>query len=379
MMLSMNRMYDYIKIPISIIPNLYKGKDGLIEVASYCLYHAGLKLDIDKKNIAKRLVYEYHITPENKRRTIIPDKLEILLDQIDKEHPFTDDEYRGFQDPKDYNIESEDGLSIISLVNTYFCDDNTLFELAEKYYRIDQAAKLLKVNNVNTNTVIQAYDRLKEHDNCRAYAWAKMEKIMELIHRSDNLKTEDIEIYTGNLAFKSIIGKAKVGRTESKLVLARMAGCVSCDDVTPEYLERNPNAARLYKKYSDKENFRRLTGRLRDGYVKYIQTVPGKNRLGMFFSFSRDLSVKDFNNAIEEMVIADRKKAERDKKRIQRKRKKMGCRKAVENVTVTHKTKKPQPFLYSMDQKHVKQTTPYKSQFTAQEEMSFPPDSPHIH
>lgn len=322
--------YNYVKIPVSLIPTLYKGRKGVMDVILYCIYETSKTFDFDSNNVARRLVYEFCNTDIRKRMTDIPEELKQMMYKLDKEASFLEDDYRGFtHDGTSYDPLDENKESVIDRVEKELADNNELWETATDYYQIDQAAKLHNIRIHNIGNVIDVRQKYKDCDNCRAFAYAKLSKLVELADKKA-LQPEDIEIYAGNLAFKSIIGKAKVGRTETKLVLARMVGCVSADDVTDDYLEYNPIAARIFKKYSDKGNFRRLAGRLRDGYLKFIETVPGKSRLGTFFSFTRDLSKKDFEQAILDIVREDKKKAERMKKRIQRKRKAMGCRKPIE-------------------------------------------------
>ena len=77
--------FKYVKIPVSMIPLLSKGKNGLLEVALYCVYRTCMQFGFDADNVAKRLVYEYHITEPEKRRTKIPDELANLLITLEEE------------------------------------------------------------------------------------------------------------------------------------------------------------------------------------------------------------------------------------------------------------------------------------------------------
>lgn len=374
--------FSYIKIPVSMIPLLYDGRQGLIDVLLYGIYNTA-KFDCDDYNIARQLLYSYMCQDPKKRRVSIPERLYTYLDGMDWESDMglSDNDYRGFtKDGSEFDPETILLGNVIPLLAEELNEQPELHDLAREFYCIRQCAEMLGIGIPDTDLVIQKHELYKDHDECRVFAYAKLDNIMKLISKGDKITSEDIELFAGYLAFKSILGRNKIGRAEKSLVVARMMGCVSSNDIEDDGSNIiSETSLRIFKKYSDKENFRRLTGRLRDGYVKYIQTVPGKNRLGMFFSFSRDLSVKDFNSAIEEMVIADRKKAQRDKKRIQRKRKKKGCRKAVEDVTVTTKTKQPLSMPFSMVQKPVKQAQPYQPQFTVLEKMPFPPELTHRH
>lgn len=324
--------FEYIKIPVSLIPELYRGRSGFIDVMSYCFYRASAEMDFDPNNVAKRIVYEYVITKKEKRKVQLPARIVNLLDELDEETEFVEwsEDYRGFYpylhgdfDPAD----CDDNL-VIDKVEEILSADDGLWDLATDYYCIAQVAKLLKVTCKDVDAIRRIHLQYKTHDRCKAWAWVKFSKLMELANRGEELKAEDIEVYAAHLALKSIIGKKKVGRTESKLVLARMAGCVSSDDCTSEYLSDNPIVARVHKKYSDKDNYRRLMGRLREGFVKFIETIPGKNRLGMFFSYSRDLPKYLFEEEVMKIVEKDKKEAAKIKKRRQRRQKKMGCRPA---------------------------------------------------
>ena len=341
--------FRYVKVPIQMIPLLYDGIIGIKTVCLYSLYRAGMQFDISEKNVIRRLVYQYlNVEPKN-RKVGIPKELVDWLDDWDDKFDIIgwNADYRGF-DPngQDYDpMDSEDDYVIDTIFSAI--KDTPMWDLAEEYYRLGQVANLLKIKIPSTDIIIETHKKYEVYDNTKIYAYAKFDKMLELWNREKNLTEEDIEIYAGNLALKSIIGKKKVGHTDSKLILARMAGCVGKDDVTEDYLANcNPNAAKVYKKYSDKDNFRRLAGRLRDGYVKYIEVLPGKPRYGYFFSFSRDLSKNELESEIESMIADEKKEAARNRKRLERKRKKAKCRKMVGlNVTSVQERKKTSSLL----------------------------------
>ena len=332
--------FKYVKIPVSMIPLLSKGKNGLLEVALYCVYRTCMQFGFDADNVAKRLVYEYHITEPEKRRTKIPDELANLLITLEEETDFVEmnEDYRGFNqngviyDPKDIN-----GNSIIDLINDKFAENPTLWEIATDYYQIDQAAKLLGIKVNDVKAVISTHWKLHVHDNCRAWAFANFHKLLELLNK-ENLGQEDMDMYAGYVALKSKIGRRKVGHTNSADFVARLAGCVSKSEVSEEYLRENPVADYLYKKYSNKENLRRLMGKLRGGYLKFAETLKGKPAAGWFYSFSRDLSKKDFISAISDIMIAEKKEKAKKRKQLERKRKRMGCRPS-EGISIDTPTK----------------------------------------
>ena len=301
--------FKYVKIPVSMIPLLSKGKNGFLEVALYCVYRTCMQFDFDADNVAKRLVYEYHITEPEKRRTKIPDGLANLLITLEEETDFVEmnEDYRGFNqngviyDPKDIN-----GNSIIDLINDKFAENPTLWEIATDYYQIDQAAKLLGIKVNDVKAVISTHRKLHVHDNCRAWAFANFHKLLELLNK-ENLGQEDMDMYAGYVALKSKIGRNKVGRTKSIDFVTRLAGCVSKSECTEDYLKENPNAAYYLKKYSNPENLRRLMGRLRGTYLKYVESLKDKPAAGWFYSFSRDLSKKDFISAISDIMMTEKK------------------------------------------------------------------------
>lgn len=325
-----------------MIPLLYDGAIGLRNVLTYCVYRAGLQFDITPENVVRKLIYQYlNVEPEN-RPISIPNALNKWLDEYDENYLIKEMnwDYRGF-DPHNHIDKSYDPCDIDgeSIIDTLVLPEE-LWDLAEEYYRLGQVSNLLHIRIPDVDSVIAIHKKLSVFDYSIPYAYAKFDKLQELYRRRNNLEKEDIEIYAGNLVLKSCIGKKKVGRINTRLFLARMVGCVREDDVTPDYLANNPKAAEVYKKYSDKDNFRRLMGRLRDGYVKYIEVLPGKPRYGYFFSFSRDLSKKEFENEIEAIIINDKKKSARNRKRLERSRKKMKCRKMVGLKVMTEQDKK---------------------------------------
>lgn len=311
-----------------MIPLLGIGREGLIDVALYSIYRTAMQFDIDENNVARRLVYEYHITDSKKRRTQIPKKLMDFLGQLNMETNFieSNEDYRGFYaDGTTYDPTDDYSNSIIDIVERRFANDPDMWEIALEYYHIDQAAKLLEISVYDTDRIISVHKEFQEHDLCRAWARANFQKLSELIKKKD-LSQDDIEDYAAYLTLKSRIGHNTVGRVTSKQFKARLAGCVNTDDCTEEYLENNPNAAYLYKKYSDKERLRRLMGRLRGRYLKFIETVEGKPAAGWFYTFSRDMTVEEFKKSISDMMIEDKKEKAKNRKRRERKRKKMGCR-----------------------------------------------------
>lgn len=344
--MEVEQKFEYIKVPIQMIPLLYDGAIGISKVLTYCIYRAGMQFDISRRNVVRRLVYQYlNVLPEH-RKIGIPKKLVEWLDNWDCQYEIRawNEDYRGF-DPngQDYDpVDNEDDSVLDTILATL--EDSHLWDLAEEYYRLGQVANLLNIKIHSTENVIAIHKKFANFDKSKVYAYAKFDKMMELWNRGKNLTEEDIEIYAGNLALKSIIGKKKVGRTERKLVLARMAGCVSSDDCTDLYLKKSPTVGKVHKKYSDKDNFRRLMGRLREGFVKYIETVPGKNRLGMFFSYSRDLSKYMFEEEVMSIVEKDKKEAAKIKKRMQRRKKKMGCRPAKGMDLKAHDVPQDMPF-----------------------------------
>jgi len=345
----------YIKIPVSMIPELYRGASGVRDVVLYSLCRKADEMDYDPSNVAKRIVYEAMRENKDKMKVSFPAVINAFLKGMAagwgvNELSELDVDYRGFHPelggdfrPLTYDDDYNE-IDVIEAVEDGLKENPSLWDMAVRYYRIGQVANLLHIKVLGIDEIFGTYEKYKRHNQCKAWAWGNFDKLGELYNRGNNLIAEDIEVYAGNLAFKSIIGKKTVGRTESKLVLARMAGCVSTNDCTSLYLEDNPLAARVYKRYSDKENFRRLTGRLRDGYVTYIETIPGKNRLGTFFSFSRDLGKYSFEEEVMKIVEADKKEKAKIKKRMQRRKKRTGCRPAKGMDLKAHQAPPGLPF-----------------------------------
>lgn len=332
--------FKYVKIPVSMIPLLSKGKDGLMEVALYCIYRTAMQFDFEANNVTKRLLYEYHLTPTGKRQTNIPKKLNNLLTTINDKTDFVslNEDFRGFdQNGENYDPKDTAGNSICDLVDKEFVTDNTLWELATDYYSINQAAKLLGIKVTDVESIISAHKGLSSHDYCRAWGYANFKKLIELIKKKD-LTQEDLDMFAGYVALKSKIGRKKVGRTSSIDFVARLAGCVSKDELTEDYLSENPDATYFYKKYSNKENLRRLMGRLRGGYLKFVETLKEKPAAGWFYSFSRDLAKEDFVEEIKVIMSEDRKAKKKNQKRLERKRKRIGCRPS-EGISIDTSTK----------------------------------------
>lgn len=333
------RKFEYIKIPVSMITLLYDGWNGFHVVICYCLCRTSEEMDFDSNNVAKRIVYEAMLKEKGARKVEFPAIIENFLERFASslgvnELSDLDDGYRGFYPDQggDFNPETLDNdhneVNIIDEVNLEFQNNPHLWDAAVHYYRLGQLANLMKIKLFGTDEIINIREQYKWHDKCKAWAWVKLDKLAEL-HNKRELQDDDIEKYAAFLAMKSIIGKNKVGRAESKLILARMLGFVKSEECDRFVAENNDESlVRIFKKYSNKENFRRLMGLLRDGYVKYIETIPGKNRLGLFFSFTRDLPKYSFEEEVMKIVEADKKEKAKIKKRMQRRKKRTGCRPA---------------------------------------------------
>lgn len=378
--------FSYIKIPVSMIPLLYDGRQGLIDVLLYGIYNTA-KFDCDDYNIARQLLYSYMCQDPKKRRVSIPDRLYTYLDGMDWESDMglSDNDYRGFtKDGSEFDPETILLGNVIPLLAEELNEQPELHDLAREFYCIRQCAEMLGIGIPDTDLVIQKHELYKDHDECRVFAYAKLDNIMKLISKGDKITSEDIELFAGYLAFKSILGRNKIGRAEKSLVVARMMGCVSSNDIEDDGSNViSESSLRIFKKYSDKENFRRLIGRLREGYVKYIEVLDGKPRYGYFFSFSRDLSKRDFESAISDMIVANKKDAAKKRKRLERKRKKMKCRKQIGVEVEVPKTKRsvkvnisPIP---SSKVQQADQVLPQRPKFTVYEEMPFPPELTHRH
>jgi hypothetical protein len=335
--------FSYIKIPVSMIPLLYNGRSGLIDVLLYGIYNTA-KFDCSPENMARQLLYTYMCQDPNKRRASIPSQLEEILDcyDNDSDNELTENEYRGFSKAgNEFNPSSSLFGELIETLCRLFNSNPNIYKLAKDFYCIRQCAEMLGIQVTNTDSILQRHEWYQEHDSCRVFAYAKLDNFTKLIDKGDNLTNEDIELLVGYLAFKSILGRNKVGRAEKSLVLARMMGYVSPNNIEDDGSNiDSPSLLRIFRKYSDKENFRRLVGRLREGYIKYIEVMAGKPRYGYFFSFSRDLSKMDFFSAIDDLVVANKKESARNRKRLERKRKKMKCRKQVGTAEDLPKPKK---------------------------------------
>lgn len=360
-----------------MIPLLYNGRSGLVDVLLYGIYNTA-RFDCDYQNVARQLLYTYMCQEPKKRRVSIPKELHEFLKALDCncDNELSEDEYRGFSNGGEFAPLTSSYGNLIERLCKMFNDNPSFYNLAREFYCIRQCAELLGICVPDTDIIIQRHEHYRDHDSCRAFAYAKLDNFMKLINKGDDLSTEDIELFVGYLAFKSILGRNKIGRAEKSLVVARMVGRVSSNDVEDDGSSiDSPSLQRIFRKYSDKENFRRLIGRLREGYVKYIEIMPGKPRYGYFFSFSRDLSKMDFYSAINDLVVANKKESARNRKRLERKRKKMKCRKQVGSAEDLTKAKKVSDST-SKAQKTMKQRPIQETLFSASENKPLPPEPP---
>ncbi len=328
-----------------MIPLLFNGRNGLIDVYLYSIYNTA-NCESDDTNVVRQLLFTYMCQDSTKRRAGIPRKLQEFLDDLDSANngELSDNEYRGFsQGGYDFAPCSDSVGDLIPFLLTELQKRPEMLSLAKEFYSIRQCAEMLDIVVPDAGLIINAHNFYKNYDACKKkYASIKLDKFHYLINEGNSLSTEDIEKFAGYIALKYILRRDKVGRTDRLHVAALMAGFYDkIKDVdVMEYLQTEEQK-KIFKRFSDKENFRKLIDRLRGGYFKFIQTVPGQNKLGLFFAENPKISVKEFNEAIEEIVIADRKQYQRDKKRILRKRKRAGCQKPNPDVCVTYNVTAP--------------------------------------
>lgn len=331
----MKRGYSYIKVPVSMIPMIYWGYASMVDILLYGVYHIARNVEPDPDNVTKCIIYTF--LNGRKNNLSLPLAIEKKLMQMEDECPFIgwNDDYRGFlPDGVTFSPTDEDDNSVIDRLNEIFAEDSGLWNLAVEYYKVSHAFDLLEITyNGTFENIANTYNRLKFHNNCSAWGYLKVQNLISLMKKGNDVTKEELEVFAAAAALKGIMGKRTVWYAETKLILARMVGMVKADDPLCGFDDEE--LRRIYKKYSDKDNFRRLKGRLREGYLKYIDNVKGCNRLGTFFSFSRDLSVADFNKAIGEIVAERKKTAARSRKRKERYFKKLGCRPSQsENLNV---------------------------------------------
>ena len=322
----MKRGYSYIKVPVSMIPMIYRGYTSICDILLYGVYDKARDIDADPENVTKHILYKF--LNGNKNSLPLPKSIHDTLLQMDEDCPFIEcnEDYRGFLgDGVTFWPEDEECNAVIDRLDDEFSDNSGLWNLAVEYYQVSHAFAFLELSYKGTfESIADTYNRLKYHNSCKAWGYVNVSNLMNLMSKRDAATDEEKELLAAVAALKGIIGKRTVWYADTKLILARMAGMVKADDALSGI--EDEEAQRVYRKYSDKDNFRRLKGRLREGYVKHIDIVNGCNRLGTFFSFSRDLSVADFNKAIGEIVAERRKKAACSRKRKERHNKKLGCR-----------------------------------------------------
>lgn len=353
--------YRYVKVPFRMIPQAYL-TGGLEKLVLYSIYSEALELPFDVENVSKRILYLYLIVEENKHLCKIPQRIVKVLQEMDSITEYIElndpySEYRGFNPDIDPNVpngvfnplDAEDN-SVIERLDSYFAKDEALWEDATMFYRVYSMLNLLRLHTNYTFEQFQSVFNefcIKER-GCKTTDWSKghagfnLSIAIELFHDEIRLAIKyppakyDSKEYqkeykdlmerkvmlAADMAMKSIMGKKSIGNATKSEILARMAGKRNISDgVDVDDPELNPECLEVVKRYSCKDNFRRIMGLMRGSFFKYIEVVKGSEASGYFFSNSRDLSRKELEQGIAKIIAENKKKNGRY--RIQRFRAKL--------------------------------------------------------
>lgn len=407
--------YRYVKVPFRLIPLAFK-PNGLEKLVLYSIYSEALDISFDTENVAKRILYVYINGNSQKYGMPLPNVISKVLDDMEDECSFIGEnsEYRGFTpcfgapsfDPID-----ESNNSVIHRLNERFDKDENLWFHATMYYRL---GNLFKLVGISTSLPYERLDQIfnlycSSENGYKTTDWdkghgsinltiavqlyldeVKLQQEKDSISKREYSKAlKDIferkVMLAADMAMKSIKGRKAIGNATKSEILARMIGMRHIsEEVDLDDPELDDDCKALYLKYSDKENFRRIIGRMRGSYFNRIEVFKGSEASGYFFTNSRDMTVDEFIDGASK--IRDDKRKEKHKYCMRRYRQKNKSNTFKNNGLSLPKKKKQTiqqniPFpMQDYQQPTVpftsapsQQMTPQAQPITSQQQLPFPP------
>lgn len=311
-----------------MIPLLLRGRGGIATVAYYGIYHAVQTFNAPDEDVARQVCYTFMNNDSKKRRCSLPAELHAFVSGFDLTEGFSDDEYRGFHGDTEFTPMTFEANDAIETLLHALKSTPKMMELAREFYRIRQGAELLGIIIPDIDSILQIHNKYIKYDDCKVFGQIRIQKIMKL-YSEGALTEEQCVMLAAFVSLSSIKGKRTVAVTDKEHVLARMMGKVSPSEIDEDEIKFDPLLERVWKRYNNKEYWRRLTGMLRGGYVKFIQPLRDRQRLGTFFTFSRDMTEEEFVKAAEQLATERKKQKAVIRKRVERKRKRTNTFKPI--------------------------------------------------
>lgn len=312
-----------------MIPLIFKGKEGLVDVMTYGIYNAVSTFNAPDSDVVRQVLYTYMNSGSKKTVCNLPKELQAFVAGFDLTEEFSFDEYRGFStDGKEFNPLTGDMDEAIYLFENALNDNPKMKELAIEFYRIRQGCNLLGITISDIDAIRMVHEKYRRYDGFRVFGQAKLKFFMNLYQKRYTTEEERV-LLAAYISLRSIMGKKTIDVTDKEHVLARMMGKVTPSEISETEILSDTNLASVWKRYNDWEYWRRLLSMLRGGYVKHIQPLKDRPRLGTFFTFSRDMSEKEFISQAEKLAVERKKEKALIRKRVERKRKRTNTFKPI--------------------------------------------------
>jgi hypothetical protein len=253
----------YIQFPLFLIRGIFTDKKAVInKILDYGIYRYSSRFDYTLYNVARQLIYDHY----NDKLAM---ELKKCIKALNSDIIGRNDDYRGFDAEGQFTPMDE----ISELCTALNDKHNFNFErLAIEHYQMHLALKSLGITASSEYILKQGKQIEKE---IPAKEPMPMLSVKLLFEFRDNEKSEfDIAQLLAYMAIRSILGTKPYGRTNFKLITARMFG-YSSHKAIPDKL--NPAIKDLICKYSNRYHRDKILQQLKSNWhvVTYSRNMRG--------------------------------------------------------------------------------------------------------
>lgn len=303
----------YIQIPLPMIRLLIKDKRNISDILSYGVYISAMSQKCTIENAALQLLYVFHNQDSKKECAKIPDSILEELRELDEIVGLTDEDYRGFIG-RDGTFCPQDlgGNMATDAIIDYFNERPSFRDEVIEFHLIRQFCKLLKLSIRDITAFRRVHNRYRQYDHCDIFAYASLDILFRYYNNIKEQTEDDMARLIMYLADKSIMGNAKVKRTNKEMILARMVGARSPIEIAEPLQDDDIRA--FYDKYSTRTVFSRIQAEVeRYKFIGRIYSHPKMRRSGTFLSNDPDMTDEEFVREVYDIVAAEKARRNREK------------------------------------------------------------------
>lgn len=303
----------YIQIPLPMIRLLIKDKRKISDVLAYGVYLTAMSQRVAIDNAALQLLYVYHNQESGKESVRIPENILGKLSELDSIVGLTDDDYRGFIGMDGtFCPQDSAGNQATDAIIDYFRENPSFKEEVIEFHLLRQACKLLRLSRLDVIGLRRIHHRYRQYDNYDIFAYASTDILFRYYNDIKEQTEDDMARLIMYLADKSIMGTAKVKRTNKEMILARMVGVRSPLEISEALQDDDIRA--FYDKYSTRTVFSRIQKELvKYKFIGRIYTNIHMRRSGTFLSNDPDMTDEEFVKEVYDIVAAEKARRNREK------------------------------------------------------------------